>query len=161
MGCERQVREAAALVELDELRGDHFGVLKVSEVCLPVKSLLVKEADEVEQFGIAISVVEPENAERFVLPAELAPIPQGSLRQLGILVGVVTLHEGDDTRVAGSFLILGEHLEHNESRPPVVVPGGPHHAVRRLMGQRPVNIFLSLRFEPSVAEKIGEWHESV
>jgi len=75
---ERGVAEAVVLVEFDELRRNALGVLEVGEFCLPAVSLLVEEPGEVEEFGVAVAVVEPEHAHDFVVPAEFAPVAQGA-----------------------------------------------------------------------------------
>ena len=76
VGGEREVFEAAAFVELDELGGDGLGELEVGVLRNPVVALLVEQAGEIEEVRIAGAVVEPEDGERFILPAELAPVAQ-------------------------------------------------------------------------------------
>src|SRR6185437_14906100 len=73
MGSKREVLEPAALVELDELRGDLLLELEVGVLREPVVALLVEQAGEIEQVRIAGAVIKPEDGEGFVLPAELAP----------------------------------------------------------------------------------------
>ena len=51
-----------------------FGILRH-----PVVALLVQQASQVEQIRRAGPVVEPDDAEQFILPAELAPVAQRPL----------------------------------------------------------------------------------
>ena len=80
VGGEREVLEAAAFVELDELGGDGLGELEIGVLRDPVVALLVEQAGEIEEIRRAGAVVEPEDAERCILPAELAPVAQRDAR---------------------------------------------------------------------------------
>ena len=78
VGGERSIAEAVVFAKLDEVGGDALRVLEVGEVGLPVEALLVQEAGKVEQLGVAGAVVQPEDDEGVILPAELAPVAQGA-----------------------------------------------------------------------------------
>ena len=138
-----------------------LGVLEIGVLRLPVVALLVKQTDEIEQLRVAGAVVEPDGGEGVVLPAEFSPVAQRARGQRFELMGEVASQDGDDARIACGFLILLEGLEHDHARPPIVIACGPDHAVRGLVGQRPVDVFLRLGLETSVVEQLGEWDEAI
>jgi len=161
VGREREVFEAAAFVELDELGGDLLLELEVGVLVHPVVALLMEEAGEVEQIKRASAVVEPDDAERFILPPELAPVTEGTFGEFGELVAEVAVDEGDDARIAGELLILREGFEGDELRPPVVAGGGTDHAVGGLMRKNPVDVLLGFCFQVGIVEEVRERDEAV
>ncbi len=58
-----------------------LGVFEVGELRQPVVALLMEQPDEIEQSCVAGAVVEPDDGERVVLPAELSPVAQRSRGQ--------------------------------------------------------------------------------
>ena len=71
---ERQIAKPLTFIELDHLRRDPLSVSKVRKLRRPVISLCVQQADELQQLWVAGAVIKPDNNQRVVLPAELAPV---------------------------------------------------------------------------------------
>ena len=156
VGGEGEVVHAAVLIELDELAGDGDFVLEVGEVGLPVEALGVEQAGEVEELWVAGAVVEPEDYQGVVLPAELAPVAEGAGGKSGELIGEVAGEERDDAGVVGGFLVLREDFEHDHAGPPIVVAlgsgDGAEHAVGGLRAEGPLDPGLGFLLEARVVE---------
>ena len=80
MRCERQVRESIVFLKFDIFRRDSLRVLEIGVLRHPVIPLLVQQVRQVQQVRRACAAIEPDNAEQFVLPAELAPVAQRTPR---------------------------------------------------------------------------------
>ena len=90
MRGEGEILEAAAFVELDELGRDAFCVYwKLAYCAIQSYPCCVQQAREVEQIRRAGAVVEPDDAQQLILPAEFAPVAQRALRQFGELIAEV------------------------------------------------------------------------
>ena len=158
---KREILEATAFIELDELGGDLLLVLEVRVLRHPVVALLMQKPREVEQVRGAGAVVEPDHAQQLILPAEFAPVAQRAFGKLGELIAEVAVHERNDARVAGEFLILREGFQRDDARPPVVVRGGTDHAVGGLVGEYPVDVLLRFGFESRIVEQPGKRNQAV
>jgi hypothetical protein len=162
VGGESEILEAVGfVVELEKFRSDALGVVEVGVLRHPVIALFAEEMRQVEEVGGAGAVVEPEDAEEIVLPAEFSPVAQRTRGQLGELMAEVFIHQGNDAGIAVGFLVLSEDFKHDDAGPPVVVGGGADHAAGGLVGERPIDIFLSLGFEACVFEQISEGEKAV
>jgi len=155
------VAEPLVFVEPDEFPRDALDVFEIGEFSLPVVSLLMEKLCQFDELGIASAVVEPEHAQDFVMPAELAPVAQRARGQLRKLICKVALHDGDNALVARRFLILGKRFEHDHARPPVVVRVRADHAVGLLIVECPVDVFLRFGFETRVVKQICERHKAI
>src|SRR5258707_13423832 len=108
-------------------------VLEVSELLLPVVTLIMQRLRQIQKGRIASPVVEPENTDELIMPTIFAPILQGLLRQFAGLKGKIALHQRNHSRIARGLLILSQGFEHDHPRPPVLICEGTDGAIRALV----------------------------
>ena len=161
MRLHAAIRQRCAFLDLQHRRRLLLFVLKTFELRSPSVALVVQQLCCVQQVALSSPVVQPGNAENLVLPSISAPRFERALRQLPALIGKVTIHHRNDARIAGSFVILGENLQHHHSRPPVVVSLGANHPGCSRIVQSPVNVLLRFGFESGVIEQVGERNEAI
>ena len=134
---------------------------EVGELRLPVVTLRVQLAGEIEQRAVAVAIVEPEHAQHFIVPAEDGPLLERTLVHVPRLVGEVFLHQRNHARVARGFLVLHQRLEHHVVRPPVQVLDRPDRAIGLLVVQRPVHPLLHLGDQHRILREIRQRHQAV
>jgi hypothetical protein len=74
VGCQCEILEPAAFRELDSLRRYPFFVGEVRVLGYPVVALGMQQRQQIQQFRVTGAVVEPDDAQRLVLPAKLSPV---------------------------------------------------------------------------------------
>jgi hypothetical protein len=80
------------------------------ELSHPVVALSVELAGEIEQGGVARSVVEPQYADHFVGPSEYSPLFKWLRLHGAQLVREIATHERNHAFIADGLLILCEHF---------------------------------------------------
>src|SRR5271157_5471883 len=109
------------------------GVAEVSELRFPVVPQVMHSARQIQQASVCDAIVEPENTEHLVVPAEYRPLLEWPIVQMPGLESKISLHHRYDARIAGGLLILREHFQHDVVRPPVRHARGADPAVRLLV----------------------------
>ncbi len=140
---------------------DASGERKILVEFPPVEALGLQLSGQFDQLGIAVPVVEPQDAGQFVLPAIDGPALQRFGGQHPRLVGEVLFHHRDHPRVAGGFLVLRQHLQHDHDRPPVGVLLRTDHSVRPLVIQRPIHPRFHLGDQRRIVQEVGQRQKSV
>ncbi len=118
-------------------------------------------AGEIQQRGISGAVIEPENAQHFVLPPIDRPFLEGTFVETRGLIGEIFGHEGHDAKIASGFVILRQDLEHHKVGPPILILGRTDPAGGSLMIQSPVEPLFHLCDEYWVLGEEGEWDQAV
>jgi hypothetical protein len=98
----------------------------------PVRGLGEQQPPEVEQPLLAGTFVEPEHGDNVLRAASLGPAGEGTVGKLGGLVTEVAGQQSLDAVVVGRVRPLGERLQRDHARPPVVVADRPELPVRSL-----------------------------
>ena len=130
--------------------------LEIFEHRPPVETLLTQQLRQFQQAAIAGPVVEPDDRDQFILPAEPPPFLQRPAGQRLQLMDEIVRHDWHDTLIAGKLMVLREHFQHDHARPPVVVATRPDHAVWPGMVQSPVYESLCLRLQRTGLEQPGQ-----
>ena len=136
-------------------------IFEVGELRFPVVSQVVHPAREIQQALVTRTVIKPDDAQHFIVPAKDGTLLRRPVAQMPGLEREVLPHQGNDAWIAGRLLVLRQDFQHDVVRPPVGHGCRADPAVRLLVLQGPAHILPGLGDQSLVAGQESQRHQAV